>query len=287
MSMEMTFIQAAGLAVLQGISELFPISSLGHAVVLPPLLGWSLDQHSPVFLPFLVALHLGTAVALAIYFRRDWLGLATAFAGRGERARRARYQIALIVVATIPAGLAGFGLEKWLRELFGSPALAAMFLVANGGLLFLGDMLRRRPGVNSDCGHSLERLPWSSALVIGICQCAALIPGISRSGATMVGSLLVGLGHAEAAHFSFLIALPIIVGVAILELPKLTISSDPTVASMAIGAGVIAGLTAYASTAFLMRYFRRHNFDNALIPFALYCIIAGAGALAALPFAAR
>ena len=124
----------------------------------------------------------------------------------------------------------------------------------------------------------LTTLGWRGALAIGIWQCAAFIPGISRSGAAMVGGLFVGLHHAEAAHFSFLIATPIIAGAAVLEVPKMLALPGAGISSLAIAAGVVAGVTAFASVAFLMRYFRRHNFEDALVPFAVYCWVAGAAA---------
>jgi undecaprenyl-diphosphatase len=186
----MNTFQAFFIAVLQGITELFPISSLGHAVILPSLLGWRIDQHSADFLPFLVVLHVGTAAALLLYFWRDWidLGLGLITQQGSLDAADARRLLGLIVMATLPAVVVGFVLEKWLRELFGSPVIAALFLIANGFLLFVGDRLRR-----GDRGRSLESLTWKHALMIGCWQCTALLPGISRSGATMVGGLLAGL----------------------------------------------------------------------------------------------
>jgi undecaprenyl-diphosphatase len=264
----MTLIQALVTAVLQGVTELFPVSSLGHAVVLPKLLGWNIDQHAPSFLPFLVVLHLGTAVALLGYFWRDWIGLLLAFVGVGgaeERQRNWRL-LWLVVVATLPAMVLGFALEKLFKNLFGAPAAAAFFLVVNGVLLFAGERLRRRAaGVDG-----LEVMTWRKALMIGLWQSTALVPGISRSGATMVGGLLVGLRHTAAAHFSFLIATPVILGAAVLEVPHLFRPDAAQLGPVAWIAGAVAGVTAYASIAFLMRYFRRHDFE-ALDPFAYYC----------------
>lgn len=275
----MTLLQALITAVLQGVTELFPVSSLGHAVILPTLLGWHIDQHAPGFLPFLVVLHLGTAAALLLYFWRDWVGLALAFFGVGPAdERRANWRLLwLVVVATIPAVIIGFALEKWFRHLFGAPAVAAFFLIVNGGLLFVGERLRRRAGEGK-----LEVMTWPQALLIGLWQCTALIPGISRSGATMVGGLLAGLHHREAAHFSFLIATPIILGAGVLEVPHL-VHQGGSIGSVAWLAGLVAGATAYASIAFLMHYFRRHDFE-ALKPFAYYCWAFGALSLGLLLF---
>jgi undecaprenyl-diphosphatase len=271
---------AFALAVLQGVTELFPISSLGHAVIVPSLLGWPIDQHSSGFLPFVVVLHVGTAIALLVYFWRDWLFIAEGLTGLGGRSGRsaaeARWLLLLIVVATLPAVVIGFTLEKLVRGLFASPLLAALFLIVNGFLLLLGDRMRDRASGDGR-QQRLTTLGWRGALVIGAWQCAAFIPGISRSGAAMVGGLFAGLHHGEAAHFSFLIATPIIAGAAVLEIPKLLALPGAGLSGVAIGAGIAAGVTAYASVAFLMRYFRRHNFDDALVPFAIYCWVAGAG----------
>ena len=275
----MSEFQAIFMAILQGLTELFPVSSLGHAVVLPRLLGWELDESAAYFLPFLVVLHLGTAAALLIYFWRDWIGLLLAVLGRGSpEERRAQWRLlGGIVVATIPAVIFGFALRKPLGVLFGAPAVAATFLIVNGFVLFAGERLRRRGG-----DRRLEDLSWGGALLIGLLQGTALIPGISRSGATMVGGLLVGLRHQAAAHFSFLIATPIILGAAVLEVPKL-LHEGAHINGIAWVAGLVAGVTAFLSVAFLMRYFRRHDFE-ALDPFAYYCWAAGAISLGLVLF---
>jgi undecaprenyl-diphosphatase len=276
----MNTIQAILVAILQGATELFPVSSLGHAVVLPAVLNWHLDQHAPAFLPFLVMLHLGTAVALLAYFWADWWRLAMGIIGRYEPAHNteARRVFALIVLATIPAVVVGFVLEKPLRALFGTPSVAAFFLVVNGVMLLFGEKVR-------SLGHrQLSTLTPRDALLIGCAQCTALIPGISRSGATIVAGLLRGIDHAGAAHFSFLIATPIIFGATVLEVPKLLHADIPpgTLAISALAA-VVAGITAWLSTWFLMRYFRAHDaqeVDNwALNPFGYYCIVVGLAAL--------
>ncbi len=279
----MTLLQALLLAMLQGATELFPVSSLGHAVVLPALLGWGFDQQAPVFLPFLVMLHLGTATALLLFFWRDWWSLAIGLFGLAapHQTLQARRVLMLIAVATLPAVIIGFALEHSLRHLFGSPVIAAAFLIANGGLLLFADRLRMAAPLTT-APRSLSDLAWRDALTIGCWQCTALIPGISRSGATIAGALFRGIDHARAAHFSFLIALPIILGATVLEVPHLLhAGTPPGVLRQAALAAVLSGIVAFGSTAFLMRYFRHHE-QWALRPFALYCVIAGAIGLVVL-----
>jgi undecaprenyl-diphosphatase len=274
----MTALQAIVIALVQGATELFPVSSLGHAVVLPALLNWPINQHAPSFLPFLVMLHLGTATALLAYFWRDWWALAMGVLGLANphRVGDSRRVCVLIVIATIPAVIVGFLLEKFFRNLFGTPVVAAIFLLVNGGLLLFGENLRGRGQ------RPLSDLTTIDALAIGCWQCTALIPGISRSGATIVGGLLRGVDHEGAAHFSFLIATPIILGATVLEVPKLLrVGMPPGVVGLYTLAAVVAGVTAFASTAFLMRYFRQHD-SWALNPFAYYCFAAGVGSLAVL-----
>jgi undecaprenyl-diphosphatase len=279
----MTYLHALVIAILQGATELFPVSSLGHAVIVPALLGWHFNQDAPVFLPFLVLLHLGTATALLLYFWRDWWALAIGVLGfsQAQRVRESRHIFLLLVIATIPAALLGAVLEHQIRRLFETPITASVFLFLNGLLLIVGERLRRRaaPGVPT---RPLATLTVIDAIAVGAWQCLALLPGLSRSGATITGGLLRGIDHAASAHFSFLIATPVILGATALEVPKLLHASvPPGTFQMAALAAVAAGATALASTAFLMRYFRGN--DNwALDPFGYYCLLAGAGSFAAL-----
>jgi undecaprenyl-diphosphatase len=275
----MTLLQALIIAILQGATELFPVSSLGHAVILPGLLGWSVDQHAPDFLPFLVVLHLGTAAALLAYFWRDWFGFGCAILGRGDAqtVTRERKIFWLICVATLPAVVLGFALEHKLRDIFGTPVLAAGFLIINGFILFVGERIKQAGS------KTLDQVGTKTALIIGACQALALIPGISRSGSTIVGGVLAGLTHKESARFSFLMATPVIAGAGVLEVPKLLKAHDQIAfsGSTVVIAGVVAGITAYLSVAALMRYFKKNEI-NALKPFAYYCWVAGAIALAVL-----
>lgn len=271
----MTPFQAVVMAILQGITELFPISSLGHAVILPALLHWNIDQAAEGFLPFLAVMHLGTAIALLGYFWRDWLGFAVSVLRlrdpAGAEDRRLFWRV---VAATIPAVVIGFAFEKILRAGFASPILAAAFLVVNGAMLFGAERLKR------PAARPLAALSWADALIIGFCQCLALIPGLSRSGTTMAGGYLRGLSHEDAARFSFLTATPIILGAVVLEAPKLIRHHDHF-GAVSILAGVVAGLTALAATALLMRWFKAHE-ARGFTPFAIYCLLAGVAALAIL-----
>jgi undecaprenyl-diphosphatase len=259
------------IAIIQGITELFPVSSLGHAVVLPPLMRLKdMDIRSEAFLPLLVVLHVGTAIALMGYFWRDWLGIASAFFDRDPQRRREQFRLlALVIVGTMPAVITGFLLERNVRELFGSAFLAAFFLIVNGVLLFAVERLKQ------EGRNPISSLTLKDAAIIGIWQCLALIPGISRSGATIAGGLLLGLRHEAAARFSFLLATPIILGAAVLEVPKL-MKSGGHVTSIALIGGVVAGVTAFIAIAILMRWLKTHEF-KALDPFAYYCM--GFGAL--------
>ncbi|PKU22215.1 undecaprenyl-diphosphate phosphatase [Telmatospirillum siberiense] len=281
----MSVLLASLIAFLQGVTELFPVSSLGHAVILPAVLGLGIDQRAPEFLPFLVVLHLGTAAALLLYFWRDWLEIVFGLlSGQPDRRRESARVLTLMIIATLPAAVLGFLFEHKLKDLFGIPTIAAGFLFINGFLLFFGERLRvRHNSLNAQKG--LSELTWKGALAIGFWQCTAFFPGISRSGATMVGGLLSGLSHRASAHFSFLIATPVILGAAILEVPKLLHHTAPAgMLTVSLIGGAVAGVTAFASIAFLMHYFRKHDFE-ALNPFAFYCWLAGGGSLLFLWFA--
>lgn len=281
----MSLLQAFAIAVLQGATELFPVSSLGHAVLLPALLNWHLDQAGESFLPFLVMLHLGTAAALLLYFWRDWWALAAGVLGLStpHAAAESRRVLGLIVVATIPAALLGALLEHQLRRLFGTPAVIAGVLAANGLLLLAAERIRARATTAPQ--RPLSSLRALDALAIGAWQCLALVPGFSRSGATITGALLRDLHPEGAAHFSFLIATPIILGATVLEVPHLLRADmPPGTLQLSLLAAAVAGVTAWLSTAFLMRWFR-DNDRWALDPFAWYCIAAGLGSLAYLTLA--
>lgn len=278
----MTLIQAIIIAAIQGVTELFPVSSLGHAVVLPKLLGWNLDQDSPSFLPFLVMLHVGTLIALLLYFWRDWVGIVAALFGKGSResVREGRRLLGLLIAGTIPAVILGYVLNKPLHALFNAPMLVAGMLIVNGVILLIAERLRRRAG-----SAELNTLSYAQAVVIGTFQAGALIPGLSRSGLTMGAGLRCGLSHAQSARFTFLLAAPIIAGAAVLEIPKMLhagagVTHDIAMSTAVLG-GVISGVFAWLSVAALMRFFKKQEFESMRI-FAWYCMIFGVIALALL-----
>ncbi len=273
----MTAYHAIVMAVLQGVTELFPISSLGHAVILPRLLGWPINLKAPDWLAYLVVMHLGTAIALFAYFWRDWFAFAESLIGRtGARSSVDRRIFLLVVLATIPAVIVGFVFRKALGDAFATPVIAAIFLIVNGFILYFGDK------IGGETVGALDQLNWKGALAVGCAQCLALIPGISRSGVTIVAGVVAGLRHEESARFSFLMGTPIILGANVLEAPKL-LKAGATLGPMAVLSGVVAGVVAYASLVFLMRYFHRNEFE-AMSPFAYYCGAAGLASLAIFAF---
>lgn len=271
--------QAIIFGLLQGVTELFPISSLGHSVVLPRLLGWNIDQTAPFFLTFLVATHTATALVLFFYFFNDWkLIVAGLFRSIKEREIRETDSYAklgwLLVVTTIPAGVLGLLFEETFKHFFANPQLVAAVLILNGLLLFGGELLRRKRKEQNTQGKSEERiakLTWSQAIKVGLLQCIALIPGFSRTGATLTGSLLVGLSHEDAVRFSFLLATPIIGAASILKLPELAGQNDKGVLIPILIGTISAGIGAYFSVKFLTKYFETKK----LVPFAIYCVVVG------------
>ena len=275
-AISMSLGQTAIFAIVQGITELFPISSVGHAVILPFLFHWPDLQKSPGFLPFVVMLHVGTAVALLIYFFADWLTYLRALVATGAAAERpavktARKEFWLLVLGTVPAVLIGEFFNHPLARLFSAPRAAMFFLIVNGAILIAGDRLLRRRGK-----RGMADLTNRQIIVIGVLESFALIPGFSRSAMTMIGGLLYGLEYAAAARLSFLLATPVILGAAVKELPKL--SHAHSLLTQALIGGVLAGIAAYLSTWFLMRYFKRHEI-KALRPFGIYCVALGAATL--------
>jgi undecaprenyl-diphosphatase len=264
----MSLFQTIIIAIVQGITELFPVSSVAHSVLTPYIFHWNLDpQFLKVnFLPFMVMLHLGTALALFTYFGREWIEIVKAvFDSRQKNARRL---LTLIIIGSIPAGLIGVILEKPLTNIFSNVTSAAVFLIVNGCLLFFGEKMRKHGT------REIKRLNYRQAFVIGLFQALALVPGFSRSGASMTAGFMAGLKHEEAARFSMLLATPIILGASLLELPKLFKSGVHGLLEMSLAGGLLAGIFAYISVWILMRWFKKNEI-SAMRPFAYYCWIVG------------
>jgi len=285
------YAQAIILGLTQGITELFPVSSLGHSVILPKLLGWdnivaAQSAQESFFLAFLVGMDVATALALAAYFWRDWVRIIGGVLG-SLRTRRIETSDArlgwLLIVATIPAGIMGLLFEHAFRTVFAKPLLAAGFLFVNGLILLAGELLRRRAevravaaahGLNPSGSRRLDTFEFREAGVIGLFQIGALLAGISRSGITMVAGLVRGLDHEDAARFSFLLATPIILAAGIYKLPDLLGPNGHGVLGQVFAGSIAAGIAAYLSVRFLSGYFTTRT----LTPFAIYCLVAGAAA---------
>jgi undecaprenyl-diphosphatase len=282
-----TVAQALFMGLLQGASELFPVSSLGHAVIVPSLLHWSFKQSDPSFVPFLVLLHIGTATALLVLYRDQWVAIIRGFftaAVAGRISNDWERLAMLLLVGTLPAAILGVLLESRIKTLFASPYVAAAFLIVNGVLMLGFEWLRRRAEHGASRAEqeahfaNAERITFRAAAIVGACQALAFFPGLSRSGVTIGGGLIAGLRHQEAARFSFLLATPTILGAGIVEVPQLFSPGVP-VGEYAIAAA-LAGIAAYASARFLIRYFGSGRLD----PYGFYCIAAGLITLALLRF---
>ncbi|MFI7004680.1 undecaprenyl-diphosphate phosphatase [Nocardia sp. NPDC050175] len=302
----LTYTQAVVIGALQGITELFPISSLGHSVLVPAWLGgsWSdlvtqgdSDNGTP-YLAFVVGLHVATAIALLVFYWRDWVGIVVGFLTtlRTRRIETSSQRLAwLVIVATVPVGVLGLLLEHPLRTLFAKPLAAGLFLTLNGVVLIAGEVLRRRSQptlaeygrrfaesearataisqgyLDTDDDIGLADLTTKDALIIGASQTGALFAGISRSGMTMVGGLLRGLDHEDAAKFAFLLATPVILAAGVLKLPTLAGPQGNGILGQVLVGSIVAGAAAYLAVRFLERYFK----SNSLLPFAVYSLVFG------------
>ena len=288
----MTLLQALFMGLLQGATELFPVSSLGHAVLVPSILHWSFKQSDPSFLPFLVLLHIGTATALLILYRSQWVAIIRGFfsaALRGSITSDSERLAMLLMTGTLPAAVLGVFLESRIKVLFASPYAAAAFLIVNGGVMLAAELLRRRAerlaalegqsrAEQEERFTDASHISFLAAAIVGACQALAFVPGISRSGVTIAGGLVGGLRHTEAARFSFLLATPTILGAGLLEVPLLFGAGVPL--GEYVLAAILSGIAAYASARFLLRYFRSGRLD----PYGWYCIAAGLIGLALLTF---
>ncbi len=271
--------QAIIFGLVQGTTELFPISSLGHSVILPRLLGWHVNQTDPFFLTFLVATHTATAIVLFFFFFKDWTriiaGILRSLKQRAIKESDSDAKLGwLLIVATVPAGVLGLLFEESLKNLFANPQLVAGVLILNGVLLFTTELLRRRKKeTNSlvDSDQRIAKITFLRALQIGTLQCIALIPGFSRTGATLTGGLLIDLSHEDAARFSFLLATPIIGAASLLKLPELLGKSEISFLPSVFVGAITAGIAAYVSVQFLTKYFETKK----LTPFAVYCVVVG------------
>jgi undecaprenyl-diphosphatase len=284
-----SYFQAIVLGILQGATELFPISSLGHTVLFPTLFGWNgvvdaQSQSESYWLALVVMLHVGSALGLLFYYRRDWVRIVGAFFHTlsTRRAETSTERLAwLIVVASIPAGILGIAFEHELRTLTAKPEVAAIFLMVNGCVLFAAEWFRRRAevrelavreGAKDDGGRKLDTLEYREALVVGVAQSTALVAGISREGVTMGAGLARGLDHSDSARFAFLLATPIILAAGLFKLPDLLGHNGDGVRGQALVACVAAAITAVFTVTFLVKYFKTRT----LIPFAIYCLVFGA-----------
>ena len=283
-----SYIQSIILGLLQGVTELFPVSSLGHSVLFAWLFGWTgilkgQSSQGSFFLAFLVLLHVATATALLIFYREQWIKIIKGFFSSVKKRKddSSNEKLAwLIIVATIPAGLIGLIFEHTLRTQFAKPLSAAIFIIINGGILLIGDRFMRDHHMRApkrdflletSAKHTASKMSFKNALAIGTVQVFALFAGISRSGVTIIGGLFSGLDYEDAARFSFLLATPIILAAGLLKLPDffgpLANGYRP---QMIVGA-IAAGVSAYLTVRFLDKYFR----NKTLRPFAIYCLAFG------------
>ncbi|MGH3854200.1 MAG: undecaprenyl-diphosphate phosphatase [Pseudonocardiaceae bacterium] len=306
---DLSYLEAIVVGAFQGITELFPVSSLGHSVLVPALVGgrWArdLDVSAPEspYLAFIVGLHVATAAALVVFFWRDWLRIISGLLSslRHRRIHSSGERLAwLLIVGTIPVGVSGLLLEHLFRTTLGRPIPAAAFLIANGVVLYLGERLRRRADAGGSLGGSsvlpaptpadrpgsardvgavadarLARMSFVRATLIGSAQILALLPGISRSGVTMVAGLTRGLSHTDAARFSFLLATPVILAAGALKIPDLFGPLGAGIHGQIIAGSIASFVTAYLAVRFLTRYFETRT----LTPFAVYCLLFGTASL--------
>jgi len=263
----MTEFQALVLGLIQGLSEFLPISSSAHLALTPWLFGWE-----PGGLAFDVALHIGTLIAVAWYFRREWVALARAAVSIvRQRAVRTpeEWRVIFLIAATIPAAIAGLTVEDLAETTFRSPRLIAINLMVMGVLLWLVDRLSRKD-------RKLDSMRLKDAVVIGVIECLALLPGVSRSGSTITGGRLLGFDRQAAAIFSFLMSFPVTLAAALLKAPDAFVHG---IESTTILIGIVAAaVSSWLAIAVLLRFVSRHSFGV----FAVYRVVLGVIVLAVL-----
>ena len=284
-----SYFQGVVLGLLQGVTELFPISSLGHTVLFPTLFGWTRlvkAQSNPesFWLAFVVMLHVGSALGLLAYYWRDWIKIIRAWIAtlRTRRVETTDQRLAwLIIVASIPTGIIGLLAEHPVRVALARPLAAASFLLVNGLMLLGAEILRRRSdrrvasvGASAELAGArpIEAVSYREAATVGVAQSVGLIAGMSRDGSVMSYGLVRGLNHEAAARFSFLLATPIILAAGVFKLPDLLGPLGDGIRGQSLVAAAAAAVAAVVSVAFLVRWFRTRT----LWPFGTYCILFGA-----------
>ena len=251
-------IQALVLGAIQGLTEFLPVSSSAHLIIVPWLMKWP-DRG----LSFDVALHLGTLLALIAYYWREWLDLLMSiFSGN----RAARRMLSLLIVASVPGAVIGATLEKYAESIFRSPILIGLDMAILGIVLWLCDKYGNRR-------RRAEDLTLTDAILIGLAQAAAIVPGVSRSGATISVARILGINRADAANFSFMMATPIIAGAGILSIHKALASGSHL--DLATGF-IVAAIFGFGAIGFVLRYVKNHSYR----PFAMYRLIVGAAVVA-------
>jgi len=279
--LDFTYGQAVLIGFIQGITELFPISSLGHAILIPAWIGGSfgefISEENEAYLLITIAMHLASSVALFLVFRKRWIrlisGTAQAVVSKNFQCTSFRL-LSYIVIATIPVGILGLAFGDYFQSIFGKPQYSALFLTLNGLLLITAERLSRRDITTElqDSDAEIDRrVSAKTAVAIGFGQSLALFAGISRFGVTMSAGLLRKLNHSVASDFAFLLSLPVIVGASIIKLPELfTTSANELLGQILLGS-VISFIATYISVTFLVRWFK----TKTLYPFAIYCLVFG------------
>ena len=279
--MTFTYEQAIIIGLIQGLTELFPISSLGHAILIPAWIGGSFKQfiseENDAYLLITIAMHLASSVALFLVFRKRWVGL---IAGSYKAVKSKNYQstpfrvLGYIVIATIPVGVLGIALDDYFQDIFGKPQFSALFLTINGLILITAERLSKRDVLHEFHDSDAEidrRVNAKTALAIGFGQSLALFAGISRFGVTMSAGLVRKLNHSVASDFAFLLSLPVILGASVVKLPELFTTDTRLVLGQILAGSIVSFFATYVSVTFLVRWFK----TKTLYPFAIYCLAFG------------